>query len=78
MYPAWPQHPSQVRRSEKQDLGLFVAAIDPTAFDTSYAQRAEDHLSRLASEHDADFGRRKTPITEVEIPDDVYRALTTP
>ncbi|MEV1042079.1 MULTISPECIES: Ldh family oxidoreductase [unclassified Streptomyces] len=59
-------------------LGLFVTAIDPTAFDTSYAQRAEDHLSRLASEHDADFGRRKTPITEVEIPDDVYRALTTP
>jgi len=59
-------------------LGLFVAAIDPAAFDPSYPQRAEEHLSRLAAEHGADFGRRKTAITEVEISEELYRTLSAP
>ncbi|MEE1738245.1 Ldh family oxidoreductase [Streptomyces sp. BE147] len=59
-------------------LGLFVVAIDPTAFDPSYVHRAETHLQLLATAHGADFGRRKPPVTEVELSEDLYLRLVTP
>ena len=62
--------------SQSPRLGLFLAAIDPTAFDPSATRRAESHLSRLREKHGADFGRRKAPIAEIEIADEVYRSLT--
>ncbi|RIJ71399.1 Ldh family oxidoreductase [Nakamurella silvestris] len=61
--------------SRSPGLGLFVAAIDPTAFDVSYPERAEGHLARLASGYGADFGRRKTPIAEIGLSDETYQAL---
>jgi len=61
--------------SQSPRLGLFIAAIDPTAFDANYEQRAEDHLLRLRERFGIDVGRRKQPRTHVEIPEDLYQAL---
>lgn len=61
--------------SESPSLGLLVVAIDPSAFDPDYPQRAEEHLRTLSSTHGADFGRRKALVTEIELTDDVYQAL---
>ena len=56
-------------------VGLFAVAIDPTAFDPGYADRAEEHLQRLTAEHGVDFGRRKTPPSHIDLSRDVYEAL---
>lgn len=56
-------------------LGLMVAAIDPTAFSTDYAERAEAHLLHLHDRFGIDIGRRRPPRTHVDLPEDVLRAL---
>ncbi|SEE94953.1 Ldh family oxidoreductase [Ruania alba] len=56
-------------------LGLFVAAIDPAAFDPGFAERAEAHHRRLTEQHGVDFGRRKSSPAEIAIPHDVHEAL---
>lgn len=63
------------RGADSPRLGLFLVAIDPTAFDPEYVERAEDHLRRLREQHGVDFGRRRPTVEEVRIPGDVYRAL---
>ena len=60
---------------EPPGVGLFAIAIDPTAFDPEYAQRVEAHLREIAREHGADFGRRKTARTHVDLPAPVHSAL---
>lgn len=62
--------------SRSPRLGLFVAAIDPTAFDADYEQRAEEHLLRLRDQFGIDVGRRRPPRTHVQIPDELYQELT--
>lgn len=62
--------------SRSPRLGLFIAAIDPTAFDTGYQERAESHLLRLREQFGIDVGRRRPPRTQVEIPGALYQALT--
>lgn len=57
-------------------VGLFVIAIDPTVFDSRFADRAEAHLRRVAAEHGADFGRRKESRTDIALPSHVYDTLT--
>ena len=61
--------------SQSPRLGLFIAAIDPTAFDSGYEERAESHLLRLHERFGIDVGRRRPPRTHVEIPEDLYQAL---
>ena len=61
--------------SRSPRLGLFIAAIDPTAFDPGYEERAETHLLRLHGRFGIDVGRRRPPRTHVEIPEDLYQAL---
>jgi (2R)-3-sulfolactate dehydrogenase (NADP+) len=61
---------------EQPGVGLFAIAIDPDAFDPAYAERVESHLRGIAREHGADFGRRKTPRTHVDLPVAVHDALT--
>ena len=61
--------------AEPPDLGLFIAAIDPTAVDPRYEERVEEHLQRLTAEHGVDFGRRKPPRTRIDLPEDLYQAL---
>ncbi|MFC7457372.1 Ldh family oxidoreductase [Brachybacterium sp. GCM10030267] len=61
--------------STSPSLGLFIAAIDPTAFDPRYEERIEEHLTRLAAEHGVDVGRRKAPLTEIDLPEDLYQRL---
>lgn len=56
-------------------LGLFVAAIDPAAFDANFAERAEDHHQRITTQHGIDFGRRKEPPTEIALPRSVWERL---
>lgn len=56
-------------------LGLFVAAIDPAAFDGDFTARAEAHHQRLTTVHGIDFGRRKTPPAEIELPRSVWQGL---
>ncbi|MBP2381773.1 Ldh family oxidoreductase [Brachybacterium sacelli] len=63
------------RGSRSPRLGLFVLAVDPEAFDPGYAGRLAEHLDRLRREHAAGFGRPRPPITEVELPEDLYRML---
>lgn len=57
-------------------LGLFVAAIDPEAFDPEYPARVENHVQRLAREHGAHFGRRKAAAAEATLTPDLYARLT--
>src|SRR5699024_5043915 len=61
--------------SRSPRLGLFIAAIDPTAFDPGYEERAETHLLRLHERFGIDVGRRRPPRTHGEIPEDLYQAL---
>lgn len=61
--------------SESPRLGLFVLAIDPTAFDADYAERVETHLAALARDHGADFGRRHAPLEAVQLDPDVLERL---
>lgn len=49
-------------------VGLFLLLLDPTAFDPGFVDRAEAHHRRLATEHGADFGRRRTERTAVRLP----------
>lgn len=56
-------------------LGLFIAAIDPAAFDPGFADRAEAHHQRLADAHGVDFGRRKRLPAEIALPREVHEAL---
>ncbi|MGO1769178.1 MAG: Ldh family oxidoreductase [Microbacterium sp.] len=56
-------------------LGLFVLAIDPSAFDPGFADRAEEHHRRLADEHGADFGRRRAPLERIALPRRLHAAL---
>jgi (2R)-3-sulfolactate dehydrogenase (NADP+) len=56
-------------------LGLFVLALDPSAFDPDFPERAETHLQRLSDEHEVDFARRKPAHQEVEIPQALYQEL---
>src|SRR5690625_7583035 len=60
--------------SRSPRLGLFIAAIDPTAFDPGYEERAETHLLRLHERFGIDVGRRRPPRTHVEIPEGLYQA----
>lgn len=61
---------------ESPSVGLFAIAIDPTAFDPDYPSRAEAHLRDLTAQHGVDFGRRKAPRPEIDVPARVYEALT--
>jgi len=63
--------------SRPPGVGVFVFVLDPAAFDPKYPTRSEAHLDRLARTHGVDFGRRKAPPAEIELTDEVYRALTT-
>ena len=60
---------------EPPEIGLFAIAIDPDAFDPHYRERVEEHLREVAREHGADFGRRKTARTHVDLPAPVHSAL---
>ncbi|WP_169721474.1 Ldh family oxidoreductase [Brevibacterium album] len=55
--------------------GLFLLALDPAAFDPAFADRAEAHLSRLAADHGADFGRRREPLETIVLPAAVWEEL---
>lgn len=61
--------------AESPRLGLFVAAIDPSAFAPDYPERAEQHLQRLVTEHGVDFGRRREPVTHVDLPEALVTTL---
>jgi (2R)-3-sulfolactate dehydrogenase (NADP+) len=56
-------------------LGLFVLALDPSAFDPDFPTRAETHLQQLTDDHGVDFARRKPSIDEVRIPQALYQEL---
>lgn len=57
-------------------LGVFVLVLDPAAFGPDYPARTDAHLERLRADHGVDFGRRKPPPADIELSEDVYRALT--
>ncbi|WP_349828607.1 Ldh family oxidoreductase [Brevibacterium litoralis] len=61
--------------SKSPRVGLFALALDPAAFDPGYVTRVEAHLASVAAEHGADFGRRHTPRTEVEVSASLLRRL---
>src|SRR5699024_5037478 len=60
---------------ESPAVGLFAIAIDPTAFDPDHSRRTEEHLRTIAEEHGADFGRRKTAPTHIDLPASIHAAL---
>jgi (2R)-3-sulfolactate dehydrogenase (NADP+) len=61
--------------SQSPALGLTVLAIDPAGLDPDFAHRAEVHHQRMADTHGVDFGRRKTPLTEITLDQHVLDAL---
>jgi (2R)-3-sulfolactate dehydrogenase (NADP+) len=57
-------------------VGLFLLALDPTAFAPDYLERAEDHFERLHKRYGIDFGRYFPTVEQVQLPDHVYDRLT--
>ncbi|MFC7885139.1 Ldh family oxidoreductase [Streptomyces sp. NPDC057376] len=56
-------------------VGMFLIALDPTAFDPAYVSRAEVHFERLRSEYDIDFGRYYRRVEQAAIPEHVHARL---
>lgn len=56
-------------------LGLFVLAVDPTAFDEEYARRVDSHLDGLAADESVDVGRRRRVPQRVSVREDVLQRL---
>src|SRR5690625_7422506 len=61
--------------SRSPRLGLFIAAIDPTAFYPGYEERAETNLLRPHARIACDVGRCRPHPTHDEIPEDLYPTL---
>jgi (2R)-3-sulfolactate dehydrogenase (NADP+) len=56
-------------------VGLFLLALDPTAFAPDYLERAEGHFERLHKRYGIDFGRYFGAVEQVQLPDHVYDRL---
>ena len=56
-------------------VGLFLLALDPTAFATDYLPRVEDHLVQLRDCYGIDFGRHGRPVVRMQLADHLYHRL---
>lgn len=59
---------------ESPGTGLFVIAIAADACDPDYTRRVADHLERLRTQFDIDFGRKRS-LEVIELPRELYSAL---
>lgn len=56
-------------------VGLFLIALDPTAFDPDYLHRVEDHLERLRTRYGIDFGRHYPLVERIHLPEHLHTRL---
>lgn len=60
---------------ESPQIGLFIIAIAPDAFDPDYTKRVEEHLERLDRDFGIDFGRKRNAEV-IDLPSEIHTALT--
>ncbi|MGK5682353.1 Ldh family oxidoreductase [Actinoplanes sp. URMC 104] len=60
---------------EPPRVGLFLAAMDPTAFASDYLDRVEDHLQRLHTRFGIDFGRHLPLVKQLRLPESIIARL---
>ncbi|WP_449277903.1 Ldh family oxidoreductase [Leucobacter sp. GX24907] len=58
------------------EVGLWIIAIDPEAFDPGFVARADAHFARLSEFIGHEFGRRREPLAEPSIPNELLTRLT--
>jgi (2R)-3-sulfolactate dehydrogenase (NADP+) len=56
-------------------VGMFLVALDPTAFTGDYLERVESHLERLRTRYNIDFGRYYKSNRRIQMSDDLYTRL---
>ena len=61
--------------TEPTRVGMFLIALDPTAFSDDYLQRADAHLTRLHRTYGIDFGRHVPEVTQLHLDEAVYDRL---
>jgi (2R)-3-sulfolactate dehydrogenase (NADP+) len=57
-------------------VGLFLLALDPSAFAADYLARVEKHFERLRVHYGIDVGRHRPLLERMQMPDDLYARLT--
>jgi (2R)-3-sulfolactate dehydrogenase (NADP+) len=67
--------PDFLSGDEPPRIGMFLVALDPTAFAPDYLDRVEKHLERLRVRYGIDFGRRYSSVEEVVLPEHLYVRL---